>query len=398
LDSDNTETTSCTQNSTAMWKVSAINSRSGATPSCLCPRLSVFASSHGRVLLTSGRRTFQTGTRRNLNSGNTTGGNGGSNNGRAPLVGERITLDPKTKLRMELRKDVNGGGRVGDGNANSGSSAGSSKWATPPGQAARTQNSQYRRAFEESRDSQYGYSSGSRGQNNGGRNQQSGEAARRPGRYVDQRNKSAATGANGQQQQSRQNAPSSFATSAAWGFTAPAPKPPSSFATSASWGFTAPAPKPKPTVQPAMPASKPASAPSTASSQRAASEVVKEASSTAPASKSPAPVVTKPAPSATSPAPSATPVAKPTAFVKSTRTAKENAKIEVARRSQNRRQKQKAAKDVFIPEAVSVSNLAGLLGARMGHFENTMKALGMEITRHDHSKLALQLSSCFRCS
>ncbi|GJJ74280.1 translation initiation factor IF-2 [Entomortierella parvispora] len=371
-----------------MWKVSAINSRSCAAPSRLCPRLLVSTSSHGRVLLTSGRRTFQTGTRRNLDSGNPIGGNGGSSSGRVPLVGDRITLDPKTKQRMELRKDISGG-KIGNSNA-TGSNAGSNKWATPPGQAARTQNSQYRRAFEESRDNQYGYSSGSRGQSNAGKNQQqSGEGARRPGRYVDQRNNNASAGSRGQQQQQpRSNAPSSFATSASWGFSAPKPKaqqappqaPPSSFATSASRGFSAPAPKPKPAAQGSAPAQKPASAPTTTSPQKAVSDIGKEAA--APATKTPAPVTAKTAPATSSAGPPATKPA--TTFTKSSRTAKENARIEVARRSQNRRQKQKAAKDVFIPEAVSVSNLAGLLGARIGHFEKTMKALGMEITRHDH--------------
>ncbi|ORZ28507.1 hypothetical protein BCR41DRAFT_376450 [Lobosporangium transversale] len=87
--------------------------------------------------------------------------------------------------------------------------------------------------------------------------------------------------------------------------------------------------------------------------------------------------------SAASAAPtSATPQAN--AFVKSTRTAKENAKRQIEQRSKQRKQRQKPAKDVFIPDAITVSNLAGLLGARIGHFENTMKALGMEIIRHDH--------------
>ncbi|KAK3841239.1 MAG: translation initiation factor IF-2 [Linnemannia gamsii] len=97
--------------------------------------------------------------------------------------------------------------------------------------------------------------------------------------------------------------------------------------------------------------------------------------SSTPAS-TPAPTISTPAAAAVKP------VAQ--AFTKSTRSAKENAKRQVEQRSRHRRQKQKPAKDVFIPEAINVSNLAGLLGARMGHFENTMKAMGMEITRHDH--------------
>ncbi|KAK3816628.1 MAG: translation initiation factor IF-2 [Benniella sp.] len=55
-----------------------------------------------------------------------------------------------------------------------------------------------------------------------------------------------------------------------------------------------------------------------------------------------------------------------------------------ARRRRQLRKQQKPAKDVFIPDAISVSNLAGLLGARIGHFENKMRSLGMETIRHDH--------------
>ena len=57
-----------------------------------------------------------------------------------------------------------------------------------------------------------------------------------------------------------------------------------------------------------------------------------------------------------------------------------------ARRRRQLRKQQKPAKDVFIPDAISVSNLAGLLGARIGHFENKMRSLGMETIRHDHGK------------
>ncbi|KAG0369494.1 hypothetical protein BGZ54_009781 [Gamsiella multidivaricata] len=300
---------------------------------------------------------------------------------------------------MDLRKDAisNGGGK--------GSTNGSKKWERSSEHAARTQDSPYRRAYEESQNRS------NSGQNNRGNNnnrrQQSGQETRRIGRYYDERH--GGKGSDSSSQQARQNMPSSFATSSSWGFSAPTPSappkpvvsPPPSFATSSGWGSSTsmpnPAVAPKLTHQPVVPAPKQPSA-QPATPIKISSENVKEAAPK-PTESSPAkpaistPSVSTPSTASVSTALKPAPAVQPpqpeqkqaaSTFVKSTRTAKENAKRQIEQRSRQRKQRQKPAKDVFIPDAISVSNLAGLLGARIGHFENTMKALGMEITRHDH--------------
>lgn len=57
---------------------------------------------------------------------------------------------------------------------------------------------------------------------------------------------------------------------------------------------------------------------------------------------------------------------------------------QIEERARKRKLQQKPAKDVFIPDAINISNLAALLGVRIGQFENKMKSMGMEVTRHDH--------------
>ncbi|KAF9946744.1 hypothetical protein BGZ72_011166 [Mortierella alpina] len=257
------------------------------------------------------------------------------------------------------------------------SNGGASKWTTPSDQSKRQQDSPYRRAYEEAQNRPNARHGGHGNRRQG--QQQQGQEARRTGRYYEQ-----------QQQQSRQNAPSSFATSSAWGFSAPAPTP---------------AP-----VKPTLPAPSVSKAPAPQRSTQASAATVKKAAPQPPATAKTSPDATKgastassadkatsastasssstPAPTSSNPV-SATPQQQqvPRVLTKSTRSAKENAKLQVEQRSVQRKQRkqmQKPAKDVFIPEAVSVSNLAGLLGARIGHFEKTMKAMGMEITRHDH--------------
>ncbi|KAF9106502.1 hypothetical protein BGX29_009314 [Mortierella sp. GBA35] len=340
-------------------------------------------------------RTFQTGTVRVMNSG--TNGANGANRQNGPggkILSDKITIDPKTKLRMEIRKEAmgNDGGARSSGNINGGD-----KWARSPDHAARSQDSPYRRAYEEAQN-RTGSSRPSGGNNN--RRQQQGQESRRPGRYYDVNNAKGSSQGQGQQQrqQQRPTPPSSFATSSGFGFSAPAPParpkaaaPPTSFATSSGFGFAAPKPSAAPTARP--PAQQPATkaTPQPVAQPTAKVEVNKVAVSTPAGNATPSPASTSttaakptlapaptPAPAASTPAPAAQ------TFAKSTRSSKENAKIQVERRSKQRKQRQKPAKDVFIPEAINVSNLAGLLGARMGHFENTMKAMGMEITRHDH--------------
>ncbi|KAG0048905.1 hypothetical protein BGZ83_006199 [Gryganskiella cystojenkinii] len=359
-----------------MLNVARLGSRSGAGSSLVhSTSQRTVVSGQGRPFLICNQRTFQTGTTKNLNSGP----NSNSSNAGKPLVGGRINLDEKTRMRMDLRKDVAGAN-------NSNNTSGSNKWAPPPGQAARAQDSQYRRAVEE-----HNQGGSSYGSNNARRHNQQQQPQPRRERYVDQGN----SNNYGQQQQrggARSNnppPPSSFSTSSAWGFSAPTPTPkpqpaaapakaPPSFATSAQWGFTPPAAKPKAIAQPAV--NKPvSSSPPTTSTPKASETANPSTTSTTSTTNT----ATQVRPAVENVQIAATLSPQPT-FSKSTRTAKENAKIEVAKRSQNRKPKQKPAKDVFIPEAVTVSNLAGLLGARIGHFENTMKALGMEITRHDH--------------
>ncbi|KAF9134956.1 hypothetical protein BGW39_005253 [Mortierella sp. 14UC] len=348
-----------------------------------------------------GHRTFQTGTAKVMNNGSSgTSGASRQNGPGGKMLSDKITIDPKSKLRMEIRKEAmsnnnNGGAKLSGNNNNGGD-----KWARSPDHAGRSQESPYRRAYEEAQN-RSGSSRSSGGNNNGNRRQQQGQDARRPGRYYDISNnsKGSAQGQGQQQQQSRPSPPSSFATSSGFGFSAPTPAtrpqtaaPPSSFATSSGFGFAAPKPSAAPATRPVaqQPIAK-ATPPQSIVQPVARIEIKKEAVSAptgnitappAPAAATaakPTPVST-PAPTPAAPAP--TPATQ--TFVKSTRSAKENAQRQVEQRSRHRRQKQKPAKDVFIPEAINVSNLAGLLGARMGHFENTMKAMGMEITRHDH--------------
>ncbi|CAG8736144.1 7589_t:CDS:2, partial [Dentiscutata heterogama] len=44
----------------------------------------------------------------------------------------------------------------------------------------------------------------------------------------------------------------------------------------------------------------------------------------------------------------------------------------------------KIQRDVFIPEAISVSNLAKIIGVRLAPFEHKLCSLGIEYTTHDH--------------
>ncbi|KAF9989997.1 hypothetical protein BGZ75_003985 [Mortierella antarctica] len=331
-----------------MWKAARELGRLGQTMQARVPSLAYPQSSHCR--------SFQTGTRKVLNASS------GNNSGPGKLVGDKIAIDPKTKMRMDLRKEAMGNNNTSGPQSNSGVN----KWTTPSDHAKRQQDSPYRRAYEEAQNrpnSRYG------GQ--GHRRQQQGQQQQK-------------------QQQSRQNAPSSFATSSAWGFSAPAPtpapakpKPPASSAgKAAAPQGSAPAsvstakkatPQPPATVKASPDAAKGTATGATA--DKATSAQAASSSST-------------PAPTAPNPVSSTPPQQQaPRVLTKSTRSAKENARLQVEQRSVQRKQRkqmQKPAKDVFIPEAVSVSNLAGLLGARIGQFEKTMKAMGMEITRHDH--------------
>ncbi|KAF9194102.1 hypothetical protein BGZ51_001081 [Haplosporangium sp. Z 767] len=369
-------------------------------------------------------RSFQSGTPRVLNSSGGSGsgsgiGNRSSGINGSKLVSDKISIDPKTKLRMELRNEAMANNGNGGGNSNGSRNTKGNKWAQPSGQAARTQDNPYRRAYEEAQN----YSNSRQGGSATYRQQQQQtQGSRRQGRYINERSE--------QQQQTSKNVPSSFATSSAWGFATPAKPPassptkpptsppaslPSSFATSSAWGFTAPKPSapaaPKPSsvanaassttkqapVQPAAQAKISAESvketgsisvipPVNANAGRSAvaSETTSSSTSASAASQSskPAPVQ-PPSQQLKEPQQHSQQQAQQT-FTKSTRSAKENAQIQIERRSRQRKQKQKAAKDVFIPDAISVSNLAGLLGARIHHFEKTMKAMGMEITRHDH--------------
>ncbi|KAF9944817.1 Translation initiation factor IF-2, mitochondrial, partial [Mortierella alpina] len=353
-----------------MWKAAGELGRLGQTMQARVPSFAYPQSTHCR--------SFQTGTRKALNSKS-----GSSSSGSGKLVGDKITIDPKTKMRMDLRKEAMGNNNTTGAQSNSGAN----KWTTPSDHAKRQQDSPYRRAYEEAQNRPTSRNGGQGNRKHQqGQQQQQGQEARRTGRYYEQ-----------QQQQSRQNAPSSFATSSAWGFSAPAPTP-------------APV-KPKPTAPSASKAAAPqgnaqASAPTvrkttpqTTATAKASPGATKGASTGAAtdkttSAKAPSSSSTS-APSSSTPAPSTSNAVSsthqqqqaPRVLTKSTRSAKENARLQVEQRSVQRKQRkqmQKPAKDVFIPEAVSVSNLAGLLGARIGHFEKTMKAMGMEITRHDH--------------
>ncbi|KAF9919535.1 hypothetical protein FBU30_010907 [Linnemannia zychae] len=358
-------------------------------------------------------RSFQTGTARAINNN---GGVNGSGNQRGPggkILSDKITIDPATKLRMEIRKEAMGNNNSGA--KSFGVNNGGDKWARSPDHATRSQESPYRRAYEEA-NNRSGSFRPSGGNNSGSRRQQQGQNGRSSGRYYDNTRGSA-------QGQQRSTPPPSFATDSAFGFSAPAPaarskatSPPSSFATSS--GFGAPKPgiapaskaRPKPSSPPpsfatsssfgfGAPVARPAAQQSAknATTQPTAQPIVKveikketviaptSNTTTTPASTPAVAAKTAPPPATTSaPAPTVAPVAN--TFTKSTRSAKENAKIQVEQRAKNRKQKKnlKPTKDVFIPEAISVSNLAGLLGARITHFENTMRAMSMEITRHDH--------------
>ncbi|KAF9106765.1 hypothetical protein BGX27_009037 [Mortierella sp. AM989] len=367
-----------------MWKVSRISRSSGLRPSAQSSSTCLLLSNHtcSSRPPTLGYRSFTSGTKRVLKADN--GGNSTSSAGSPrKLVGDKIIIDPKSKMRMDLRKESiesNGGN-----SSNSGGTNGKSKWAQSPDHDVRTRESPYRKAFEESHNrSNYFRKS------NGGQQKQAQEPQRQ-GRYYNERNGP------------RQNPPSSFATSSAWGFSAPAPSatpkpavnPPSSSATSSTRGSSASPPsvasipKHSTTSQTTT-----RSAPSQPSSQRKTN--IEAANDVKPTSPPAPPTFVNPqtssSSSSTSTASNTMPIQiqgsvlkqEPQVFVKSTRTAKENARIQVQQRSRRRSQQQKAAKDVFIPEAISVSNLAGLLGARISHFENTMKTLGMETIRHDH--------------
>ncbi|KAG0350602.1 hypothetical protein BG005_009853 [Podila minutissima] len=363
------------------------------------------------VQTVSGPSRHFSGTRTTLNANRSSG-----NSGSGKLVADKINIDPKTKLRMEIRKEaMNSNGARGGNNTNNPGN----KW-TPAENWDPNQPGRYRQAYEENQNR-----SGYRPNNNpGSGNRRQTQDARRPGRYYDERSgQNMGQSRGGQPNQQRQNAPSSFATSSGFGFSAPTPAPkpaaPSSFATSSGFGFSSPAKAAKPApvsppkvnAQPNTPqkikAETPkevSSTPSTSSSSSTSGTTTGSTATTTGTTPAPAPKVSSPssAPSTSTTQASSTstqassststqassstssPQTTPPTFTKSTRSAKENAKRHVEQRSKQRKQRQKPAKDVFIPEAINVSNLAGLLGARMPHFERTMKAMGMEITRHDH--------------
>ncbi|KAG0211316.1 hypothetical protein BGX28_008139 [Mortierella sp. GBA30] len=376
-----------------MWKAAG---ELGSLRPTLYSRLPSFAYPHKAQC-----RSFQCGTTKtlNANSSSSSGINGAGNATGSQLsgkvVGDRITIDPKNKMRMDLRKEAmsNNGSGTKDNNSNT------NKWQRPSDHASRSQESPFRRAYEDAQNRPNVRQGGNRS-----RKQQQGQETKRSGRYYEQQ----------QQQQARQSAPSSFATSSAWGFSAPAPAPskpaapaPSSFATSSGFGFSAPQPRKtvasKVNAQPSPSTAKQAAPQPQANAKmptgttKVPAEMKKDVSAPPPAGNT-VPTTTAstsvPTPSAPVPPAPQQPQAAQT-FTKSTRSAKENAKLQVEQRSQQRKQRkqrQKPAKDVFIPEAVSVSNLAGLLGARIGHFEKTMRAMGMEITRHDHILTAEEAS------
>ncbi|KAF8950968.1 hypothetical protein BGZ52_000963, partial [Haplosporangium bisporale] len=351
----------------------------------------------GYVQRVSGPSRYFSVSKATLNANRSSG-----NSGSGKLVADKINIDPKTKLRMDIRKEAmsNSGARSGHNTSNSGN-----KWAPAENWDPNTPG-RYRQAYEETQN-RSGYRPNS---NNSGNDRRQAQDAKRPGRYYDERS-GQNTGQNrgGQPNlQPRQNAPSSFATSSAFGFSAPIPTPkpaaPSSFATSPGFGFSRPtkaakatpvSPAPaKQNSQPNTPAQKvkaetpKESAPPSKSRPTSTSGTATESTTSTGTTATPTPAASSPSlttSSASTQAPSTSSQAStPLIFTKSTRSAKENAKRHVEQRSKQRKQRQKPAKDVFIPEAINVSNLAGLLGARMPHFERTMKAMGMEITRHDH--------------
>ncbi|KAG0232998.1 hypothetical protein BGW41_001657 [Actinomortierella wolfii] len=308
--------------------------------------------------------------------------NGSSSGGRR-VLGERIVIDENNKARMELRKQVmkNEGSSTTGGRSHH--ARGNERWRSR-GNSNEGGKSPYRRAYEEQQ--QRGHPSNADAAGSGA------APPLRPGRYADQ------------QRQSGRNMPASFGMSGGvWGAPSAAPKagtagsganagstaPPSSFATSGTWGFQPPkASKPKPSAPEAAKAEpKP-----TTQQQQPSSVDTKTTTTTSAPKKAPATVAptkaepsSKPTSSATAPSATnkSTPAASSTPQPSPQKTKRERAQMEVARRVQQRKV-QKKAKDVFIPDAITVSNLASLLGARIGHFEKTMRALGMEITRHDH--------------
>ncbi|KAF8929704.1 hypothetical protein BGZ47_000923, partial [Haplosporangium gracile] len=234
------------------------------------------------------QRAFQTGTARVMNNG----GNNGANGSGGKMLSDKITIDPQTKLRMEIRKEAmsnNGNGvRLVGNNGNAGD-----KWARSPDHAARSQDSPYRRAYEEAQNRSFSSRSGSGGGNNNTgsrRQQQQSQDGRRAGRYYDTNNnsKGSAQGQQQQQQQLRPTPPSSFATSSGFGFSAPAPAarskapvPPSSFVTSSGFGFGAPKPSVAPATRPAAQQPSP-KAPSQPSAQPIAKVEIKKEAAPAP--------------------------------------------------------------------------------------------------------------------
>ncbi|KAG0254988.1 hypothetical protein BG011_005407 [Mortierella polycephala] len=345
-------------------------------------------------------RYFQSGTPRILNSNGSSGngiGNGTSGVSGSKFFSDKINIDPKTKLRMELRNEVMANSGNGGRNTNSGKDTNGNKWAQPPDQAARSQDSPYRRAYEEG---QYRSNSRQGGSAANRQQQQQTQGSKRQGRYINERSE--------QQQQTRKSVPSSFATSSAWGFAAPAKPPtkppasrpvpsapaaprPSSVANAASSTTkqvpTQPAAQAKISAESVKETGSVSLAPSVNANAGRSVAASKTTSSSAPASAAPQsskPALVQPQSQQSKLSQQHSQQQAPKTFTRSTRSAKENAQIQIEQRSRQRKQKQKAVKDVFIPEAISVSNLAGLLGARIHHFEKTMKAMGMETIRHDH--------------
>ncbi|KAF9359909.1 hypothetical protein BGX34_008081 [Mortierella sp. NVP85] len=390
-----------------MWKVSRIGcaasglrhpARSYSSSWGLLPTQSPSSSSSLSSYSSAfGYRGFRSGTGKALNGNASESAGGASNaNGSGKLVGDRITIDQKSKMRMDLRAETmgnnHGGNKSGGNSDGDGSGSGIYKWAKSPDHEARAQGSPFRRTIEEARNRPDAYrdnrlfNSNGSGMQNEGRQQ----GGRRPGRYYEERSGGDGSGSRQERASHQNDLPSSFATSSAWGFSAPA-KP--------AKKPKAPKPFQKPVGEETGKASTSGSgAPSSISldsflskpttSTYATSTSTASAPAAAPASAASRPVTSTPLPRPVTSA-SSTPWPAPSTHASSRFSApmRDNVKRQIenqARRRRQLRKQQKPAKDVFIPDAISVSNLAGLLGARIGHFENKMRSLGMETTRHDH--------------
>ncbi|KAF9418658.1 hypothetical protein BGZ94_009630 [Podila epigama] len=378
-----------------MWRFSTMQPGTLTTTSSVVLRLSIRHPQSTAIVVArsssaTGPSRHFSGSRTRLNNSNNNSNNassnGNSNNGQKKQLGERVVIDDKTRMRMDLRKQAMGA----NSNGAASSGGGRDKWAAPPNWDP-TSPGPYRRAYDQAQNNS---ASGFRSNNNNHSRmaqQQGQEGQKRAGRYYEQ---------------ARMNVPSSFMTSS-FGFSAPkpSPKPPaSSTPLSQAIGAT-PVSKPangntkththqsapkqqNEAIKGNGPASAVNSTPSSTTSTSTMSQQTSSGTTVPPtaqkASSTTTSTTTQPSslPSQTTTTVKHT-VATPT-FTKSPNSAKVNARKHIEQRSKKRKERAKPPKDVFIPDAINVSNLAGLLGARMGHFEKTMKAMGMEITRHDH--------------